>query len=270
MTQFCTVATTTDYSAFSGSSCRPDFNRFILHTDPRMPPKPVAKKPAAKPAAKTAVSGAKPGAKPAGAKTTTKPTAKPAPKATETKPEAKKEPEKVAEAPPAGININIKELAGVLFAEENNKVRASGKWPLLVDPSGISGTFLKYRHVNYIDAFNPSEMEPDRIRMALLGALKFAKALVVDMNEVDMFDTVVTRFEEIQKGLMDKIMDQSILTIDTYKSLMKDGDPPEFEVDPHKTYLMEETMKQFMFILITKSPEPSLELKKKMFVVTIG
>ena len=31
------------------------------------------------------------------------------------------------------------------------------------------------------------------------------------MMEVDMFDTVSDRFDEIQKGLMDQIMDRSIV-----------------------------------------------------------
>ena len=33
----------------------------------------------------------------------------------------------------------------------------------------------------------------------------------MDMMEVDMFETVSDRFHEIKKGLMDDIMDRSIL-----------------------------------------------------------
>lgn len=40
---------------------------------------------------------------------------------------------------------------------------------------------------------------------------RFGKPLVLDMMEVDMFHTVSDRFDEIEKGLMDKIMDKSIM-----------------------------------------------------------
>lgn len=40
---------------------------------------------------------------------------------------------------------------------------------------------------------------------------RYGKPLVVDMMEVDMFDTCVDRFDEIIKGLMASIVDKSIL-----------------------------------------------------------
>lgn len=42
-------------------------------------------------------------------------------------------------------------------------------------------------------------------------ACRFGKPLVLDMMEVDMFHTVSDRFDEIEKGLMDQIMDKSIM-----------------------------------------------------------
>lgn len=42
-------------------------------------------------------------------------------------------------------------------------------------------------------------------------ACRFGKPLVLDMMEVDMFNTVSDRFDEIGKGLMDQIMDKSIM-----------------------------------------------------------
>ena len=40
---------------------------------------------------------------------------------------------------------------------------------------------------------------------------RYGKPFVMDMMEVDMFETVSDRFDEIKKGLMDDIMDRSIL-----------------------------------------------------------
>ena len=47
--------------------------------------------------------------------------------------------------------------------------------------------------------------------MIFYGICRFGKPLVLDMMEVDMFHTVSDRFDEIEKGLMDKIMDKSIM-----------------------------------------------------------
>ena len=49
------------------------------------------------------------------------------------------------------------------------------RWPLLIDTSPQSSTFLRYRDTNYINALNPKHVEPEVIRLALLGGLRFVK-----------------------------------------------------------------------------------------------
>lgn len=36
-----------------------------------------------------------------------------------------------------GVNCNIRELDEVLMRDIGNKIKDSGKWPLLIDPTGI-------------------------------------------------------------------------------------------------------------------------------------
>ncbi len=40
---------------------------------------------------------------------------------------------------------------------------------------------------------------------------RFGKPFIIDMMEVDMFDTVSNRFDEVHKGLMESIIDKSIM-----------------------------------------------------------
>jgi len=40
---------------------------------------------------------------------------------------------------------------------------------------------------------------------------RFGKPLVIDMGEADMFQFVATQVNNLQAGLMDKILDKSIL-----------------------------------------------------------
>lgn len=49
---------------------------------------------------------------------------------------------------------------------------AAPRWPLVIDPSGQAATFLRYRDTNYVDTVNPDHLQPERIRLALLGALR--------------------------------------------------------------------------------------------------
>ena len=50
--------------------------------------------------------------------------------------------------------------------------RPPPRWPLVIDTSGQAATFLRYQDTNYVDAVNPDHLRPERIRLALLGALR--------------------------------------------------------------------------------------------------
>ena len=52
------------------------------------------------------------------------------------------------------------------------------RWPLLIDSTPQSSTFLRYRDTNFINALNPKHMEPDVIRLALLGGLRFVREVI--------------------------------------------------------------------------------------------
>lgn len=54
-------------------------------------------------------------------------------------------------------------------------------------------------------------MEPEVIRLALLGALRYGKPTVLDMMDVDMFHSATLKFDEVQKGLMASLMSKELL-----------------------------------------------------------
>lgn len=49
---------------------------------------------------------------------------------------------------------------------------AAPRWPLVIDPSGQAAAFLRYQDTNYVDTLNPDHLRPERVRLALLGALR--------------------------------------------------------------------------------------------------
>ncbi|CAD5125234.1 DgyrCDS13477 [Dimorphilus gyrociliatus] len=164
-----------------------------------------------------------------------------------------------------GLKVNIRELDDVLLRDVGNRIKESGKWPLIIDISGQASTFLRYRDTNYLNALNLSEMEPEKIRLCILGALRYGKPAVLDMMEVDMFDTVSDRFDEIEKGLMNSIMDWSIFEEEKYTKLIRKKDSDEYQ----KNRFIDIRTKNFKFFIITKNPYPPQELLDKTYVIRI-
>ncbi|KAI0224680.1 putative IQ motif and ankyrin repeat domain-containing protein [Lamellibrachia satsuma] len=155
-----------------------------------------------------------------------------------------------------GQKVNMKELDDVLIRDVGNKIRDSGKWPLIIDTSGQSSVFLRYRDTNYLNALSPKAMVPDIIRKAVMGAVRYGKPMVLDMMEVNMFDTVAMRFDEIQKGLLNSIMDKSFIEQRLYLQLIRPEDGEEYNKNNFNDYHAE----KFKFIILTKNPFPEEHL----------
>ncbi|XP_030660292.1 putative IQ motif and ankyrin repeat domain-containing protein LOC642574 homolog [Nomascus leucogenys] len=79
-------------------------------------------------------------------------------------------PRREEEAP--GLKCQVTELHDVLMKDVGSHIRADGRWPLVIDPSGQVATFLRYQDTNYVDMANPEHLRPERMRLALLGALR--------------------------------------------------------------------------------------------------
>ena len=92
------------------------------------------------------------------------------------------------------------------------------RWPLIIDPSKQSATFLKYRDTNYLSAVNPKHMELETIRMSLLGALRFGKFAVLDLLDIeDMWPSVVRKFDAVQKDLLSALISKDFLKEERYQ-----------------------------------------------------
>ena len=46
--------------------------------------------------------------------------------------------------PPVGVPVEIKELDDVLVRDVGAKIKADGRWPLVIDTSGQASVFLRY------------------------------------------------------------------------------------------------------------------------------
>jgi hypothetical protein len=78
------------------------------------------------------------------------------------------------EKAPANARCNIKELDEVLMRDVGDRIQNDGRWPLLIDWSLQVAIFLRYRDTNYVNMCSPYDTEADRLRLALLGAIRSA------------------------------------------------------------------------------------------------
>lgn len=71
-----------------------------------------------------------------------------------------------------------------LPTELNDCVYTSEKYPLLVDPTGQAGQYLKYR-ARYLSVFKKGDFEKDSLRRGLVQALHNGATLVLDFDKLD-------------------------------------------------------------------------------------
>ncbi|XP_024903377.1 putative IQ motif and ankyrin repeat domain-containing protein LOC642574 homolog [Pteropus alecto] len=167
------------------------------------------------------------------------------------------------EAP--GLKCQVTELHDVLMKDVGDRIRADGRWPLVIDPSGQAATFLRYQDTNYVDTVNPDHLRPERIRLALLGALRYGKPLVFDLREVDLFPAVQRQLEAVQPGLAEELLSRRLLDGDRYQSLLRPNDGPEYG----PTQFQEARLGQFRLFFVTKVQWPPAEQLRILLPVRV-
>ncbi|XP_052507663.1 IQ motif and ankyrin repeat domain-containing protein 1 [Budorcas taxicolor] len=170
-----------------------------------------------------------------------------------------------AEEEVPGLKCQVSELHDVLMKDVGDRIRADGRWPLVIDPSGQAATFLRYQDTNYVDAVNPDHLRPERIRLALLGALRFGKPLVFDLHEVDLFPAVQQQLEAVQPGLVQELLGHGLLEQERYLSLLRPTDGPEY--GPNQ--FQEARLQHFRLFFVTKVRWPPAEQLQVLLPVRV-
>ncbi|XP_065892581.1 IQ motif and ankyrin repeat domain-containing protein 1-like [Dysidea avara] len=164
-----------------------------------------------------------------------------------------------------GQPVVVKELDDVLFRDVGNKIATDGRWPLVIDPSKQCATFLKYRDCNYLCALNPRDMEPEVIRLAILGALRYGKFAVLDLLEYDVWDAAKVKFDTVLPGLLDSILNKELLDKEMYLKLIKPEDGEEYS----PVQFLGARLHNFKFIIVTQSKSPPQHLLDKCYVIEV-
>ncbi|XP_012980604.1 IQ motif and ankyrin repeat domain-containing protein 1 isoform X1 [Mesocricetus auratus] len=164
-----------------------------------------------------------------------------------------------------GLKCKVTELHDVLMKDVGDRIRADGRWPLVIDPSGQAATFLRYQDTNYVDTVNPEHLRPETIRLALLGALRYGKPLVFDLREVDLFSAVQQQLEAVQPGLAQALLSRGLLAQEGYLSLIRPTDGAEY--DPSQ--FQEARLQHFRIVFVTRVQWPPAEQLQLLLPVRV-
>ncbi|XP_062374929.1 IQ motif and ankyrin repeat domain-containing protein 1-like isoform X2 [Sardina pilchardus] len=165
-----------------------------------------------------------------------------------------------------GVRCLLKDLDDVLLKDIGGKIKQDGRWPLIVDPSGQAATFLRYRDTNYLDAMHPENMKPDTLRLALLGAIRYGKALVINMMDVDLLETVENQLNQVSPGLSSQLMSKELLQEERYLNLVRSTDGPQYS----RTEFRPDRLEAFNLVMVTKQRHPSDALLTTFYPIEIA
>ncbi|XP_069931719.1 IQ motif and ankyrin repeat domain-containing protein 1 isoform X11 [Oryctolagus cuniculus] len=169
------------------------------------------------------------------------------------------------EAMAPGLRCQITELHDVLLKDVGDRISADGRWPLVIDPSGQAATFLRYQDTNYLDTVNPEHLRPERIRLALLGALRYGKPLVFDLRDLDLFAAVLRQLDAVQPGLAQALLSRGLLEQERYLSLRRPADGPEYS----PARFQEARLHRFRLLFVTRARWPPAEQLQALLPVRV-
>ncbi|XP_073748782.1 LOW QUALITY PROTEIN: IQ motif and ankyrin repeat domain-containing protein 1 [Callorhinus ursinus] len=156
-----------------------------------------------------------------------------------------------------GLKCQVTELHDILMKDVGDRIRANGRWPLVIDPSGQASAFLRYQDTDYVDAVNPVHLWPERIRLALLGPLRYGKPPVFALHEVYLLPVVRWRLEAVGWGLLEQ---------EGYLWLLRPANEPEYSPSRFQAA----RLGHFRVVFVTKArrlPAEQLQVLLPMWVL---
>ncbi|XP_035582977.1 LOW QUALITY PROTEIN: putative IQ motif and ankyrin repeat domain-containing protein LOC642574 homolog [Zalophus californianus] len=156
-----------------------------------------------------------------------------------------------------GLKCQVTELHDILMKDVGDRIRANGRWPLVIDPSGQASTFLRYQDTDYVDAVNPVHLWPERIWLALLGPLRYGKPPVSALHEVYLLPVGRWRLEAVGWGLLEQ---------EGYLWLLRPAEEPEYSPSRFQAA----RLGHFRVVFVTKArwlPAEQLQVLLPMWVL---
>ena len=127
-----------------------------------------------------------------------------------------------------------------------------------------------FRDTNYLSALNQNEMDPERIRLAILGGLRFGKPVVIDAEDCDLFSAIEQFVDKVRAGLFGEILSNKIVEPSCFQSLIKPTDDPNYDYSGSNTINYDRYSPNFRFIVYIRKEPPAEWAAKFKTVVKVS
>lgn len=166
--------------------------------------------------------------------------------------------------------VPIKAIADVMLKDVGGLRAEDGRWPFVIDPSGRTSTFIKYSGAAVFNIVELKDMEPLRLRRALLNSLIHGGAILIDLGSFDTkIDVVADKFNDLEKGLFAKLLDRAVLYAyllpRRFKSLIVKEIAQDFQISA----FMDAALSKFVFGFVTSYRDPDLDFAKQFYTISV-
>eukprot|EP00933_Yihiella_yeosuensis_P036973 TRINITY_DN30828_c0_g1_i1.p1 TRINITY_DN30828_c0_g1~~TRINITY_DN30828_c0_g1_i1.p1 ORF type:complete len:667 (+),score=191.20 TRINITY_DN30828_c0_g1_i1:141-2141(+) len=167
--------------------------------------------------------------------------------------------------------IPLKSVSDVLMKDVGGLIKEDGRWPLVIDPSGKTSTFITYTGAA---VFNILELQGDdatmRLRRAFLNNLQKGGCLLIDLGNFDMTtEAVAEAFNNVEKGLFSKLCDRSVLYSYLLPRRFKSLIPKDLEKEFPIYTFTDEAIQKFVFGFVTSFRDPAWEFAKQFYTISV-
>ena len=151
-----------------------------------------------------------------------------------------------------------------------DRLANDGRMPLLVDVTKQAAVFLRYNDVNYLNVCNSRNMDSESIRLALLGAVRFGKPMVVDMMDIQYDISQLAEMLGIipwKEALLDDIMSRRVLEEAYYLSLVDPAKDNKELFNPAR--FSPKLLQNFRFVVLSYTRELPKEWFNRFYTIEV-
>jgi len=165
-----------------------------------------------------------------------------------------------------GREVPVLSLNNVLLRDLGDRIAKDSQWPLVIDPDDLGKKLLYYSGCAVLSFFRADEMEPERLRVALLTMIRAGGVLAVDLfslgSGVDLA-LLGEPFDRIRAGLFDDLCSRTLLSAvkGTRRHVFQELITKEEKVGQFKLEVFSEVnIAKFKFMVLTATAFPHKEL----------
>lgn len=166
--------------------------------------------------------------------------------------------------------IELKSVADVLMRDVGDLRKADGRWPLVIDPSGKTSTFIQYTGAAVFHFAELQSMDSMQFRRALLKNMMNGGCLFIDLGAFEFpTDVIEEPFSQVEKGLFKKFVDRSVLYSYLLPRRFRTIISKEISSEFIEGMFLDEPLQKFVLGFVTSVRDPDFDFAKQFYTISV-